>query len=200
MKNYRRFFFAFLAFTALASLRATTVIPPRFNQLVDQAEVIFQGSVADVRSAWVGEGAQRHIVSYVTFNVEDTLKGNAGATYTMQLLGGTVGDETMEVTDSPKFEVGDRNILFVEHNGSQFIPLVGIMHGQFRLQHDQASGLDIVANGEGHPVTNVARIGTDEGEAAPAEGHALSLDQFKAEIHSRTEDVKSGRASSAAVQ
>ncbi len=183
MKIYRQLLLTAVALFSVADLRATTVIPPTFDQLVDQAEVIFQGGVTEVRSQWVGEGAQRHIVSYVTFHIEDTLKGDAGATYTMQLLGGTVDGETMEVTDSPKFQVGDRNILFVEHNGSQFVPLVGIMHGQFRLQRDQESGLEVVATGEGHSVANVSQVGKDE-EAISA-GKALSTDQFKAEIRSR---------------
>ena len=91
---------------------ATTVIPPTFDQLVSRAQVIFQGAVTDVRSQWAGEGAQRHIVTFVTFKVEDTLKGNAGATYSIRLLGGTVDGETMEVSDTPKFKVGDRDILW----------------------------------------------------------------------------------------
>jgi len=40
----------------------------------------------------------------------------------------------MEVTDAPKCKVGDRDILFVENNGTQFVPLVGIMHGRFRVK------------------------------------------------------------------
>src|SRR5438094_5308535 len=113
-----------IACTALA----TTVIPPSFDDLVGRAEMIFQGTVTDVRSEWTGEGAQRHIMSYVTVNVEETIKGNPGASVTLQMLGGTVGAETMEVADAPKFKVGDRDILFVENKGSQFILLVGIMH------------------------------------------------------------------------
>ena len=31
---------------------ATTVIPPSFDDLVDRAEMIFQGTVTDVRSEW----------------------------------------------------------------------------------------------------------------------------------------------------
>ena len=184
MKTNRLLLFVSLASLSTAQLRATTVIPPTFDQLVAQAEVIFQGGVTDVRSEWVGEGAQRHIVSYVTFQIEDTLKGTAGATYTMQMLGGTVDGETMEVTDCPKFQVGDRDILFVEHNGSQFVPLVGIMNGRFHLQRDQASGLEVVATGEGHPVANVSQVGKDE--EAISVGKVLSTDQFKAEIRSRT--------------
>src|ERR1700741_2233652 len=112
-----------LAFTRVS---ATTVIPPTFEQLVQQAELIFQGTVTDSRSVWEGEGGQRHIETYVTFQVEENVKGQAGTSYVIRMLGGTVGDETMEVTDTPKFRVGDREILFVEHNNEQFIPLVGI--------------------------------------------------------------------------
>src|SRR2546429_7239147 len=87
---------------------ATTVIPPSFDELVARAELIFQGSVTDVRSEWTGEGAQRHIMSYVTLKVEDAIKGNPGPTVTLRMLGGTVGGETMEVADAPRFKVGDR--------------------------------------------------------------------------------------------
>src|SRR5438132_12711820 len=116
---------------------ATIVVPPTFDQLVQQAEVIFQGTVTNVRSVWEGEGAQRHIDTYVTFQVQESVKGNAGASYTIRMLGGRVGDETMEVTDTPKFNGGDRDILFVEHNNEQFVPLVGITHGRFHVQRNK---------------------------------------------------------------
>src|SRR5256884_7916656 len=134
---------AFVGFTA------TTVVPPTFDQLVQQAELIFQGTVTDVRSVWEGEGAQRHINTYVTFQIGENMKGNAGSSYTIRILGGTVGDETMEVTDTPKFKMGDRDILFVEHNNDQFVPLVGINNGRFHVQRDGQTGRDIVVNGEG---------------------------------------------------
>src|SRR5712692_9550883 len=134
---------------AITCITATTVIPPTFEQLVQQAELIFQGTVTDVRSVWEGEGAQRHINTYVTFQIADSVKGNPGTSYTIRILGGTVGDETMEVTDTPKFNVGDRDILFVEHNNEQFVPLVGIKHGRFHVQRDEQTGRDVVLNGEG---------------------------------------------------
>src|SRR3977135_78870 len=85
---------ACLILTAL-SAGATTVIPPTFDQLVNDAEFIFQGNVTDVRSQWVGEGGQRQIVSYVTFKVDDAIKGSPGQTYTIRMLGGTADGETM---------------------------------------------------------------------------------------------------------
>jgi hypothetical protein len=133
---------------------ATTVVPPTFDQLVDEAEVIFQGKVTAVRSQWTGEGAQRVIVTFITFSVEDSMKGNPGQSYTIRMLGGTVDGETIEIADAPKFNVGDRDVLFVEHNGSQFIPLVGIMHGRFHVQRDQVGGESVTTN-EGKVLTGL---------------------------------------------
>ncbi|MDB6146492.1 MAG: hypothetical protein JWO45_156, partial [Spartobacteria bacterium] len=83
------YFLALASFAVLSGpLSATTVIPPSFDQLVNQAEVIFQGNVTKVASEWIGEGAQRHIVSYVTFHVKDGLKGNPGENYTIRMYGG----------------------------------------------------------------------------------------------------------------
>jgi hypothetical protein len=167
---------------AVASARATTVIPPTFDQLVTDAELIFQGTVTDARSQWTGEGAERHIDTYVTFSIEDAIKGAPGNSYTIRMLGGTVDGETIEVSDTPRFKVGDRDILFVEHNGSQFVPLVGIMHGRFHVQTD-ASGREIVTKDNGASVANVAKLGADE-KAAVA-GPALSTADFKSAIRQR---------------
>ena len=159
----------------------TTVIPPTFDELVGKAEVIFQGTVTDVRSQWTGEGAQRRIVSYITFKVDDAVKGNPGDSYTLQMLGGTVDGETMEVTDTPKFQVGNRDILFVENNGSQFIPLVGIMHGRFHVQKDDRSGLDVVSTNEREPLKDVSKLGKGTTQATTA-AQTLSASEFKSTI------------------
>ena len=167
-------------------ITATTVIPPTFEQLVQQAELIFQGTVTDVRSVWEGEGAQRHINTYVTFQIGENMKGNAGSSYTIRILGGSVGDETMEVTDTPKFKMGDRDILFVEHNNDQFVPLVGINNGRFHVQRDGQTGRDIVVNGEGEPVRDVTKFGREEESVSAAE--AISPDQFKSAIQKQLTD------------
>jgi hypothetical protein len=105
------------------------------------------------------------------------------------MLGGTVDGRTMEVTDAPKFKVGDHDILFVENNGSQFIPLVGIQHGRFRVQKDK-TGRDTLVTGEGQPLADVNQLGGNE-EAAASGKAALSLNDFKAAIRSH---VQQGQA------
>ena len=167
---------------SVSSAQATSVIPPTFDELVDQAEIIFEGNVTDVRSQWVGEGAQRHIVSYVSFKVEDTVKGSPGKTYTVRMLGGTVDGESMEISDAPKFQVSDRDIIFVQNNGSQFIPLVGIMHGRFHVKRDQ-NGRDIVTTNEGEPLRDVTKLGREEQRKSARE--ALTPQAFKAVVHTQ---------------
>lgn len=163
-----------IAWSMIGLVSATTVIPPSFDELVGEAEVIFQGTVINVQPQWIGEGAQRHIVSYVTFKVQDALKGNPGNQITLRMFGGTVGGQTMQASDAPTFKVGDRDVLFVEHNGSQFIPLVGIMHGRYRVQKDE-NGRDVILTNKGVPLSSIDQIGKESVSPGPA----MSAQQFK---------------------
>ena len=182
----------FILFPALVVsgliVHATTVIPPRFDELVSRAQVIFEGEVTGLQSQWIGEGAQHRIVTFVTFKVDDTLKGDAGTTYSIRMLGGTVDGQTMEVSDAPKFKVGDHDILFVENNGSQFIPLVGIQHGRFSVQKDQ-SGREMLLTGDGQPLADVNQLGDNE-QAIARSKPALSLNDFKSAVRSRVAQQK----------
>jgi hypothetical protein len=172
-----------LVLLALPTARATTVIPPTFDDLVNNAEMIFEGTTTTMRSEWAGQGSDRHIVTYVTFKIEDAIKGALGAEYTIRMFGGTVDGQTMEVTDAPRFKVGDRDILFVEHNGTQFIPLVGIMHGRFHVQSDATGVNEKIAKDNGAPMANVAKLGYDENAAIS--GTALSKAEFKSAIRQK---------------
>jgi hypothetical protein len=182
MKRFKHLLQIAAVVAGAASLPATTVIPPTFDQLVNQAQEIFQGTVTKVDSAWVGEGAERHIVSYITFKVKDALKGSPGQSFTMRTFGGTVDDETMIIGDGPTFKVGDEDILFVENNGSQVVPLVGIMHGRFHVRKD-ASGKETVTTNEDEPVSDVSHLG--QAATASATGSALTPAAFKAAIQSK---------------
>jgi hypothetical protein len=187
-----RFALLLLPLVALAaSARATTVIAPDFDHLVSRADAIFEGDVTNVQSQWIGEGAQHRIVTFVTFKVDQSLKGDLGNSYTIRMLGGTVDGETMSVTDAPKFAVGDHDLLFVENNGRQFIPLVGIQHGRIRIQKDQ-TGNDVLVTGEDQPLADVAQLGKDEPEVA-RNRRSLSLQQFKAAVQDRVREQKARR-------
>ena len=183
MKLLRSLISASLLSLALVGARATTVIPPTFDELVTKADAIFEGTVTGLRSEWTGEGSNRHIVTYVTFKIEDPIKGATNADFTIRMFGGTVDGHTIEVADAPRFKVGDRDILFVEHNGSQFIPLVGIMHGRFHVQADEAGANENITKDNGATVADVAKLGQDE--VAAVTGKAMSKAEFKAAIRQK---------------
>lgn len=183
MKPLRALLFISCFALTIATTRSTTVIPPTFDQLVTDAEMIFEGTVSATRSEWVGQGSDRHIVTYVTFKIVDPIKGTPGAESTLRMFGGTVDGQTMEVADAPRFKVGDRDILFVEHNGTQFIPLVGIMHGRFHVQLDETGVNETIAEDNGAPLASVTKLGQDE--IADVSGKALSKAEFKTAIRQK---------------
>ena len=89
----------------------------------------------------------------------------------------------MKVTDAPKFSVGDRDILFVENNGSQFVPLVGIAYGRFHVDREETTGREVVMTNARKPVSDVSQFGRNE--RAATGGRPLSIDEFKGAIRTK---------------
>ena len=90
----------------------------------------------------------------------------------------------MGVSDSPKFAVGDHDVLFVEHNGQQFVPLVGIMNGRFHITRDAQTGRDMLATNPIDKVTGSEEIGKKAG-APNTVVPPISVTDFKASIQAR---------------
>ena len=169
IKNLRGMAFALLALGVWLGTgqiaRATAVIPPDFATLVADAQLIFRGEVTATRSEWTGTGPTRTIMTFVTFKVLETIKGAAKEPYILQMLGGTVNGRTLKVTGVPTFKVGDRTLLFVENNGTQFFPVVGIMNGYFKLVKDTATGDEMVFRHDGTKLKSVTQIDQTHNEA-----------------------------------
>jgi hypothetical protein len=148
-------------------LSALSVIAPDFNDLVDEADSIFQGDVLSVHSEWSGAGADRHIETYVQFRVIRVFKGSAPNPQTLQIFGGTVGDQSMKISGLPQFQVGASELLFVKGNGTDLCPLVGVFHGRFHVTKDLTTGVERIALHDGRPLTVVTQIGQSAETPAP---------------------------------
>jgi hypothetical protein len=177
----------------MSGVHATSVVPPSFPELVAEADAIYRGRVASVQARRVerpdGEGLV--IKTFVTLTVERVLKGPEREEVTLEFLGGTVGEETMTVTGMPKFNLGAREIVFVQKNGVQFCPLVGLMHGRYRVLKDEATAREHIARDNGVPLTDTSEvelpIATLPGpvraaSAANASASALTPAAFEASI------------------
>jgi hypothetical protein len=189
-----RTLFAFLI-ALVPFTRATSVVPPSFTELVNEAEAIYRGRVTAVQARRVdradGEGST--IKTFVTFAVERVLKGAEQKEITLEFLGGTIGDEKLEVSGMPKFNLGARDIVFVQRNGVQFCPLVALMHGRYRVMRDEATAREHIARDNGVPLTDVGEVELPMVElpaplraasAASASSRALSCDAFESRVMS----------------
>lgn len=166
---------------------ATTVVPPTFNELVSQAEVIVEAEVTSKRCEFTPVGGGNVIHTYVTLSVLKQIKGESPETIELRLLGGTIGDEGMIVEGVPEFEIGDRDVLFIENNGTQYCPLVAVMHGRYPVV--TRDGVDVVLRSNGVPLTSPDQVQMSLGHGGSsgvlstgASGAAMTLAQFENEI------------------
>lgn len=147
-------------FVILASTlcRATTIIAPTFPELVAKSDTVVLGEVTAVTSELVTRGAERAIFTRVTLVVRDAIVGSPPTALTLEFLGGTVGELTMEVDGIPLFAVGRTEILFVQNNGRQICPLVGMAHGRYKIERDPATGSELVKRDNGAALTDLAQV------------------------------------------
>lgn len=160
---------SFLALAPSTALHATTVIAPAFNELVAESELIARVEVTAVRAAWVTTPQGRVIKTFVTFRVLRALKGTAAAELTLPFLGGELDGETLRVSGMPRFSVGQKDIVFIsDTRGVQFSPLVGLMHGRYRVRTDAATARDYIARDDGAPLESETDVQLPQAANSPA--------------------------------
>ncbi len=143
-----------LALAVLCPARATTVTPPSFSHLINEAQTIVRARVVGIRCEWADSPQGRVIKTHVTFSVQKRIKGDAAPEITLRFLGGEIGSEGMRVSGMPSFEVGQQEFLFISGNGIRFCPLVAMMHGRYRILTDPTSSLEYVARNDHVPLSS----------------------------------------------
>jgi hypothetical protein len=181
-------FIALAAALAIPAARALSVIPPTFEQLVSTAEVVVDGEVTGVRSELSSFEGRPLVYTYVSIRVLDALKGTPGETVELRMLGGTVGDVTLQVSGVPKFQVGERNLFFIEGNGVNFCPLVAVPHGFYPIAERESDGAEVVLRSNGQPLEDPAEVveslqhGAHATGAKQGFGGAMTVSDFKNRI------------------
>jgi len=173
-----------LLLSTATSVNATSVIPPTFEGLVDSATEIFVGTVVSRECRWVDTPWGRVIFTFVTFRIEESLKGGSRGQTTLRFRGGTVGDVTISVADMPEFQVGNRDLIFVGDR-TAVSPLVGFMHGRFRIRHDAKSGVDRVDKHDGRPLRSTTELGASQAVTTATGTTELTVAEFRAQIQAR---------------
>jgi len=159
------------------------------DQLAGRAATIVVSTVTSRQAEWENYGASRLIVTRVTLAIEQTLKGSPPRTLVVEVLGGTIGDQTLHVSHVPAFKVGDRDVLFLNGALHAASPIVGSDQGRFRVMNEVATGTARMLNAGFGPLVSPAEIGTPAGSRSNAlvrsMADAMSLSDFVSVVRDR---------------
>ena len=119
-----------------AELRAQADI----ERLTQESQVILVGQCKAINSAW---NARRTIIStYVTYDVEEVIKGpSSNQQAIVKTLGGTVGSITQTVVGGPRFEIGERDLLFLTKSDEpKMLRIQGLRQGKIKIHSHPKTG------------------------------------------------------------
>jgi hypothetical protein len=179
----RRCTFAALVALSLSSVvTATMVIAPSFEELVGQADLVFEGEVLDTRARLTTDRDGSAVVTDVYFRVDKTLKGARQSTVVLQFLGGEVGDVGYRVDGMPRFVKGDRDVLFTKSASQLASPLVAMIYGRVRIAGARGSNQEFVQSFDRTPLREIAALGANNAPSALSPKPAMSLAAFESAI------------------
>jgi hypothetical protein len=145
--------------------RATTMVSMSMQQLTEAASDIVQAHAVSQVSEWNATHTQ--IVTITTFEVSQTLKGNASSNIQIRQLGGTVGHLTQSIMGDVTFRPQGEYILFLEPADGSNYRVVGMSQGAYPIYQDATTRearvilplnqtqLQSILGGGGNPVGTV---------------------------------------------
>jgi len=174
-----------LAFTvallAVPAVRASVAAAASFDQKVDKAASIIVGKCLHQESRFDPTG--RWILTYSTFQVEKTLKGNPAPEVTIVTPGGQVGDLQQSSIGIPAFKPGDENVIFVKDSGAGQTVLY-FEQGAYEVKND-SSGQRVVA-----PVSSdLIKVDTQRGVVVPSE-KPLRIQDFEQHVNDTVRSLR----------
>ena len=133
----------FLLILFIANSFATIVIPMTDEDIVRNAAIILKGTVTNITSEWTSDHTQ--IQTHIDISVDSLLKGSLpDNNITLRFLGGTVGDTTLLIVDSPSFAPNQEVMLFLKANYISLFSIVGFNQGKLTIETDPNTGQKII--------------------------------------------------------
>ena len=125
------------------SAQAMTVVPIADDDLALSVRAIVEGRVERLEAVW--SPSRLAVVTYVTVRVDRTLKGPIEpGTIVLRQIGGRAGQYATEVSGSPRFEPGQRVVLFLNTDGDGALHVAHVSLGHYRVEADPATGRPLV--------------------------------------------------------
>ena len=151
---------------------AASVKEVSMGEMIQGCQFVFEGKVVSIEAK---ENSNKRIHTYVTFEIQEIIKGkHSGRNITLSFWGGTVGDVAMEL-----HEIGEHGIYVVESlKRPQVNPLYGWKQGHFLVETDDETGTERVLTRSERPVTEVRsdkQMASPQGPAGLSTGVARGL-------------------------
>ena len=179
-------------------LGATTILGMNIDEVAQDAELIFEGKVVEHN---VRENAAGMIVTYVTFRIEELIKGEYDETLLeLKFTGGRLGGQIMEISGLRIPSPNEEGIYFVESVNRNLVnPLLGWSQGHYLIY--EQNGERKVSTVNDRPVTDVLStqsvpvalrrpVSVIDGDTAPATGVVASSQTLDSDQGLTTESFK----------
>jgi hypothetical protein len=167
-------FVAGILFAPLAL--ATTLLRSDLPTLSRSSDVVVQGVVVKVESRWNGD--KTRIVTDVTIDVSEAVKGAAQKTVVLTQPGGVVGDVGQTVAGTAPFAEGQEVVVFLQSRPSKRFHLSGMAQGKYLVQRssDGKAAFAVPTAADARLLDPVTRA-----QVAP-QTQSLKLEDLKAEV------------------
>ena len=179
-------------------LGATTILGMNIDEVAQDAELIFEGKVVEHN---VREKAAGMIVTYVTFRIEELIKGEYDETLLeLKFTGGRLGRQIMEISGLRIPSPNEEGIYFVESVNRNLVnPLLGWSQGHYLIY--EQNGERKVSTVNDRPVADVLStqsvpvalrrpVSVIDGDTAPATGVVASSQTLDSDQGLTTESFK----------
>ncbi|MGB7293549.1 MAG: hypothetical protein WBD99_15375 [Thermodesulfobacteriota bacterium] len=139
---------------------ATRELQETTLDVANRSDNIVVAKCISTESRWNEQGSL--IFTYVTFQIQDTVKGNStDENLTLRFLGGRVGDTVQTVPDMPQFSENEEVMLFLApRNKSGYQTLTSIQNGVLRIKTDSETGKKLITS----PTTGIQLYERNTGE------------------------------------
>ncbi len=118
-----------------AAVFATSIEQLASDELIERSELVFEGTVLDVKTH---RHSKNMIITEVRFDVQDVVSGHhEEQELVLRFAGGKVANTTMQIAEMIYPRKGEQGVYFVESTQRQLVnPLVGWAQGHFVYARD----------------------------------------------------------------
>ena len=161
---------------------ATVVLYRNLDQLIADSDGVVLGTVLDTSAAYSPRG---EIYTFVVLGDLEVLAGSyEGSELVLRQRGGEMPEQALRSIGAPRFEAGERVLLFLDGNGRMLAPFVGMSQGVLKVDGDAPPEMAAVWDADGNRVLGIA--GSDLARERHVSSELIVLGGGEPRIHAGT--------------